>query len=146
MPEHAKHTKYDRDTGMISGMRKQASKLSELNVGRGLTTVDAVIARYQAHLDAMADVSQKEIAWRLAVERERGLEAEIKALHPRVQSLLRSTYGDRSGELRQFGLKPGKKAQVAVAVKASAVEKRRETRKARRTMGKKQRKQIKGKA
>ena len=145
MPRHAKHTKYERDENMIRGLRSHAAKLIAFDLGTGFKSPDAVAAKYQAHLDAMSDVTEKEIAWKLAVERERVLEAEIKNLHPRVQDYLRSHFGAGASALRRFGLKPAKEPTVPVKTKLRAIEKRRETRRLRGTMGKKQRRRIKGK-
>jgi hypothetical protein len=145
VPSHAKHTKVDRDTKMIAGLREHAATLKSMNVGPGMTSPEAVASKYEQHLLSMSDARKKEIAWRIAVDRERALEAEIKALHPRVQDYLRGTFGSKSANLRRFGVQPGKAPEIPVSVKLQAIERRLETRKLRRTMGKKQRLRIKGK-
>jgi hypothetical protein len=143
MPRHAKATKRARDTGMIRGLRKYGSNLVNLDLGAGLDSANAVAARFQAHLDAMTAVAAAEIAWRIALEQEAALEAEMKALVERARLALSAHFGPRSARLAEFGLRPGAPAKVSAAVKAAAVEKRRATRKARRTLGPKQRKAIK---
>jgi hypothetical protein len=144
MKKHAKQTKLSRDEAMIEG-------LPELDAAVGkrfppdLGSVEAVVARYREHLDAMKDVRAKEIAWRLAVERERALESELQPLHARMTLLLRSAYGKHSTQLQYFGVLPAKRPHTPIEVKARAVERRLETRRLRGTLGKKQRKRIKAK-
>jgi lipase chaperone LimK len=139
MPRHAKATKRARDAGMIAGFRKYGAKLVGFNLGPGFESVASVVARFQAHLEAMEAVHAAEIAWKLAVQDEARLEAEVKELAARAASYLSGTFGPSASQLRQFGLKPRAKTRISVEAKASAVEKRRETRKARKTMGPKER-------
>jgi hypothetical protein len=145
MPKHAKHTKASRDEGMLRGLHELGPKLLYIRGGPGLDTVDAIVARYRAHLAAMAEVAEKEIAWRLAVERERALEVEILAIHARVVLGLRAQFGSRSAQLRRFGLRPARVPKISAETKRRAVERRLETRRLRGTLGKKQRKRIKAK-
>jgi hypothetical protein len=140
MPRHAKSTKYLRDTRMIAGLDKYRAKLKNLQLGTGLDTPDSVAARFQAHLDAMQAVAANEVAWRVAIQREQQLEIEIKRLIERTKFYLRSLFGAKSATLREFGLKPQAKSKVSTETALRAVEKRRETRRLRRTMGKKQKK------
>jgi hypothetical protein len=144
MPKHAKQTKVTRDEAMI-----EALPGLEPNQRRqfppALGSVEAVVARYQEHLDAVADVRAKEIAWRVAVERERQLEAELQPLHARVTLVLRGFFGSSSTKLQDFGVRPQKTPHTPIEVKARAVERRLETRRLRGTIGKKQRKRIKAK-
>ena len=145
MPKHAKHTKSDRDRGMITGLRMFKSKLSDLNIDDRFTSPEAVIAKYQEHLDAMRDATEKEIAWRTALERERTLEREIQTLNPRVQSFLRAVFGERNrGALARFGMRAFKVPTITAETKAAAAAKRLETRRLRRTMGRRQRKRTLG--
>ncbi len=127
---------------MIAGLDKYRAKLENLQLGAGLDTPDAVAARFQAHLDAMQAVAAREIAWRAAIQSEQQMEIEIKQLLERAKFYLRSRFGASSGALREFGLKPQAKAKVSAETALRAVEKRRETRRLRRTMGKKQRQRM----
>jgi hypothetical protein len=144
MPKHAKQTKRSRDEAMVEGLPGLDSVARGL-FPRNLGSVEAVVARYEEHLAAMADVRAKEIEWRLAVERERALEAELQELHGRMTLFLRALFGSRSTKLQHFGVVPMKTPHTPTEVKARAVERRLETRRLRGTMGKKQRKRIKAK-
>jgi len=129
---------------MIDGIGKKlpdGQKMILLGVHH---TPQTLAAEYSRHLEQMHEVARREIAWRTAVERERELETKLKKLHFSVKSYLEGAFGPSSAALRAFGLKPQKKAVTPVETKKLAVEKRLETRKLRKTMGKKQKKQIKG--
>lgn len=144
MPRHAKSTKIERDKSMIAGLKKRARELSSIEAFPFLQSVDTVVARLQAHLTSLAAVQTQRIQWLVAVREERRLEAETKTLLVRVKPFLMSVYGEGSATLLEFGLKPLKKPKISVETKRIAVEKRRETRKLRGTMGKKQRRALKG--
>ena len=143
MPRHAKSTKVQRDSQMAAGLRAHARELGKVQAGHGLVSPEAVAASYEEHLAALKDADAKEVAWKTAIRRERKLEAGIKATHPHVQRYLEAVYGPDSTELVQYGLTPHQEAVTPVATKAAAVEKRRETRRRRGTMGKKQRRKLK---
>jgi hypothetical protein len=144
MPRHAKSTKDHRDVSMIAGLKKHAHELAGSLERSQLRSPDAVAARYQAHLDAMARVNTAYAAWRTAVLAEQRLEVEIKALHNWMTVYLMGTFGDQVAALFDFGLKPRKKARIGAAKMLVTVAKRNATRKARKTMGKRQKKAIKG--
>ena len=125
---------------MIRGLCKYGATFVNFNLGPGYDSIGAVIARFQAHVDAMEAVQPAEIAWKLALQEEARPEAEVTALAIRAASYLSAAFGPRASELREFGLKPRKKTRTNAQTKAAAVEKRHETRKARKTTDPKERK------
>jgi hypothetical protein len=143
MPRHAKSTKAQRDRSMVAGLKRHAQHLGTLAEARGLGSADAVAARFQAHLDAMDKVATTYFAWRSAVREEERLESEIKALLRRMAPYLSGVFGD-AATLFDFGLKPRKPAKIGVEKMLRTIEKRNATRKARGTLGKRQKKAIKG--
>ena len=144
MPRHAKATKIARDEGMIAGMTKTFPEDERFTI-RGVShTPQTLAAEYRRHLELLREVTWREVAWRAAVDQERKLEASLKRLHEFVKMYLAGRFGPSSPALRAFGLKPQKKAVTSIETKQLAIMKRLETRKLRKTMGKKQRKKIKG--
>ncbi len=144
VPRHAKSTKIQRDRGMIKGLRAHTETLRFVSLGKGPNVeAETVVAMYQKHLDALLDATEKEMAWKTALLVERRLEAALKKTHLQVQRYVEGVFGEDAIELRRFGLKPRKKAVTSIDTKLRAVEKRRETRRLRGTMGKRQRKKIK---
>ena len=72
--------------------------------------------------------------------------ASTKAIVAGVQHELQTMYGNDSGMLADFGLKPRKPTgRKTVDTLVTAAEKAKATRKARHTLGKKQKAKIKGK-
>jgi hypothetical protein len=136
--------KVARDEGMIAGIGKKLREGDEIVVLGVRYTPQTLAAEYQRHLEQMQDVTQREIAWHTAVYQENALETRLRDLTEHVRLYLVGRFGPSSPVLRAFGLKPRKKAVTSVATKKLAIEKRLETRRLRRTMGKKQRKRIKG--
>lgn len=143
VPRHAKSTKYERDTQVIDGLRKHRQRLAR-DFPPIAASIDALIARFQEHLDAMAEAGEREIAWRVALEREAKLERGIKALMVRVKLLIQAKFGPGGAQLADFGLKPHRRRKPSVETMAKAIERRNATRKLRRTMGRQQRSRIKG--
>lgn len=143
MPRHAKDTKVTRDKGMIKGLRAYAKRLGRVSRGKGPNVDPAeVIAMYQEHLDALLRANEKEMEWKAALLVERRLETALKPEHLQMQRYLEGVFGPDSLELRRFGLKPRKTPVVPIATKKRAAEKRRETRRLRKTMGKRQRRKL----
>jgi hypothetical protein len=84
------------------------------------------------------------IAHRTCVAEER---AALAAAHPivlRIRLFLRTRLGPKSPLLQTYGVQPLRPGKKTVEVKLQAIEKARETRKLRKTMGRKQRRAIKG--
>jgi hypothetical protein len=144
MPRHAKSTKVLRDRSMVAGLKKHSQLLSRLNWGAIMRSPAAVAARFQAHLEALDEVATMQAAWRAALFKEERLEKEIKKLARTAGQYLLGVYGDDSPTLRDFGLAPRKKGKMSAEKMRQTVEKRNATRKARHTMGKRQKKAIKG--
>jgi hypothetical protein len=103
----------------------------------------ATLLRGHAHKQKAADAQYK--AWLHAT---RDLRAELRAaIIPTMFALRHSaamSFGPASLEYRELGFKPRKPRTQSVQSKLLAVEKAAATRKARYTMGKKQRRAIKG--
>jgi hypothetical protein len=144
MPRHAKSTKVVRDRSMLAGLKKHSDLLNRAIVGGILKSPAAVAARFQAHLDALDDVAAKQTAWREALSNEERLEKEIKEVMRTLDLQLTGVYGADSPTLRDFGIAPRKNVKISVEKMVQTVAKRNATRKTRHTMGKKQKKAIKG--
>ncbi len=130
---------------MLQALAKHAEALTGMRLCTG-EGADEVARRVREHLDAMDAVRATEIAAKVAVQRERKLETALKLLLPNVRLYLDSRFGRSAPVLEEFGLKPFRPGKPSMKTLARAVEKRRETRKLRGTMGKKQRRAIKAKS
>jgi hypothetical protein len=106
---------------------------------------DELVAVFEAHLADLDAADSAHVTWRAAVasERKAGLVAHgVAAL---FRALLFGELGAGSAELGHFGWTPPKKpGPKTVAAKLAGVEKGAATRVARKTMGSRQRRKIKG--
>ena len=78
---------------MLVGLKKHSPRLSEVSWPTDLQSQAAVAARFQAHLDALAEVAAKEAAWRMAVLEEGRLEGRV-----RVESVTGEKHELRAGD------------------------------------------------
>jgi hypothetical protein len=144
LPKRGKLTKQTRDRGMIAGIRKHRALFDAMGVGPEHLKADDLIARFEAHLQVIDDIDRYDKLRSQSIALEAKLEKAILALWHLVSSFAVGSFGEASLTLRDFALKPRKPPTLTVVTKAIAVAKRRETRRLRRTMGKRQRKAIKG--
>jgi len=103
-----------------------------------------MVQTLRSYLAAVQRTRQASIAHRTRVAEER---AALAAAHPivlRIRLFLRTRVGPKSPLLRSYGVQPLREGKKTVDVKLQAIEKARETRKLRKTMGRKQRRAIKG--
>jgi len=104
-----------------------------------------VIARFEEHLAAIDEVEQAEALRAKAVARERELDAETHRIFVAMERFLRSRGENDHEVLAEFGLVPHKRPGPKTALaKKTMAEKARATRAARGTLGKKQRRKMKG--
>jgi hypothetical protein len=144
MPKRGKLDKRTRNRALIAGIRKHRKVFDQATVGPDRLNADGLIARFEAHMNLIDEIDRYESMKRGAVARERTMEPEIRDLRDLTLHAIRAYYGEEAGEVMDFGVKQKRPPRIRIATKAAAVAKRKATRKARRTMGPKQRKRIKG--
>jgi hypothetical protein len=105
----------------------------------------AVAAAFQAANDAIAQTEAAYAAWQRLALHERGILGDLKVLSRAFELHLQNKLGMTSPRLLDFRYKPARKAKKTAEVKRAAAEKALATRKARGTLGPKQKKKIKGK-
>jgi hypothetical protein len=143
MPKIGKLAKATRAQGAIRAIRQKLSDERPLVLDGVKHDPDEAVAVLERHLAAMARVRELTIERMKAVADERKLDRVAKRIADGVARALKTRLGPRSPALVEFEVKPEKVPYVSSQVKARAVERRRETRKLRGTMGRKQRARIK---
>ncbi|MGH7439052.1 MAG: hypothetical protein ACRENE_25465 [Polyangiaceae bacterium] len=140
-----KATRASLAESLAAGTKKHLGAASSLAFGGGALTpaeVEAFLQRL-ADLRAAVESGKAEAAARIAEER-----AQAPALHGQMKayvSFVRARFGDQPDVLADFGLEPRKaRTPLTIDEQAAAVAKRKATRQARHTMGKKQKKKVKG--
>lgn len=142
MPKIGKHVKVKRDEGVIAGVRKHFRCDETITLEQETYTFDEIVALFEEHLTILQVIEFHARERSIAVAEEAKLEPKLRALA--LKTHMSSRMGEASPRLREFAFKPAKKPHVPVETKLRAIEKRAETRKLRHTMGKKQRRRIKG--
>jgi hypothetical protein len=145
MPTRISSTRIaDQCNQRIQGLTKYVSPNTEiLSDGKTLKVAD-VTAIYQACLDARAALLAKRAELKAALNVSGAAEAAREAIDPDIRSWVLLKFGAKSQEAHEIGVQPRKVGKASVATKAQGLEQAAATRKARHTMGKKQRGEIKG--
>lgn len=144
MPKRGKLDKRARNSAMIRGIRKHRAIFDELPVGPERLDADALIARFQGHSDVIDEIDDLDARKTEAVAKERKMEPGIRDLRGLVLHRVRGHFGVDTTETEAYDVRSKRPPRISIATKAAAVAKRKATRQARRTMGPKQRKRIKG--
>jgi hypothetical protein len=104
------------------------------------TAARELLARMQAHVEALNAVRAAEARRRECVLRERTIERSLDPIYKRLEGVIRSTYGENVRILARFGLSPAKTpGPKTVEAKKEMVVNAAATRAARGTKGKRRR-------
>lgn len=138
----SKAVKRDRMRQLIAGIQSQFGKVKSITLkGKDVKLTD-LVSTMQASIDAGADTDAKRAVFLEAAQVSR---AANEASDPQALAFTEYLQLTMSAtDLAAFGLKPRTRTEPDVATKALAVEKRAATRKARGTMGKKEKAKIVG--
>jgi hypothetical protein len=132
------------DQKLIDGLNKHASTIGTMLInGVGHKPADLVPV-LQGRLDAARAVDAARPVWQNAVQVDRDERAKTKALVSGLRQALAIAFAGSIDTLADFGLTPRKPRVVSPEKKAAAAAKAKATRQARNTMGKVQKKDVKG--
>lgn len=128
---------------LVAGTQKHTPNGS-FTIGSESFTAANLVQLLQGLADAIAKVDDAKAAWQDALTSLDDEQAKVAPVLRGYRNLLLATYGNAPATLADYGLAPRKGPTPPSAdVKAAAVAKRAATRKARHTMGKKQKAEIK---
>ena len=137
-----KATRQNANRKVVSGIKKHLSGNVTLE---GVKYTPTRLAQmFQEGIDIADATDQAAKSWHLAVATEKGNTQELSGVQTSLRNYASATFGETSTEFADFGFTPKTVTPVDAATKAEAVVKREATRKARGTMGKRQKEQIKG--
>ncbi len=134
------------DHKMIEGVQKFLSKFASLPVGSQNRTPADMVKVFQDRIDTANAASAAAAARSAAVKVSRDTRKETAAFVSSLRRMVQGMFSQSPDTLAAFGLKPPKASKTTVVTKATALAKSTATRKARNTMGSKQRKAVKGTA
>jgi hypothetical protein len=136
------HTKVNTEAQLqtlVSGILANFDSGSPLSIGGGSYTIADLVARLQERIGAAEKTKASKNQWHTDVQSERQVDAALRPLLRKVQKFVEGRYGEDSAKLAEFGFTPRKPRKVSAKTKANAAVKAGATRKARNTVGKKQR-------
>jgi hypothetical protein len=132
------------DQRLFDGLTKHAQTLPSFLVsGAPVKTAD-LLATLQTRLAVAKPVDSDRAAWLTAVQAYRDERAKSDALVSGVRQALHVMFAGSIETLADFGLSPRKVSVVSPETKVAAAAKAKATREARHTMGKNQKKAVKG--
>ena len=144
MATTSKVTLGDRLRALEAGIKANFTDVQNVIVGGTTYTVPQLEAQIEAYLAAQTLTVTTGNAYHAAVAAEKTSNAAATVFRSGVEAYAVSRYGKTSPILSQLGFTPAKAKKTTAAVKAVAVLKVKATRKARNTMGKKEKLKIKG--
>jgi hypothetical protein len=133
-------------SALLRGIDKRFKGMRSLVLmGRNLT-IDEIAQAFQEELDTMKAIGEAKAKHATAVLAHRNVTKRNRPLHRALEGYIRAAYGETLATLTDFGyglLKVGRKSP---GTKVEAAAKAKATREARHTMGKSQKKKVRGKA
>jgi hypothetical protein len=132
----------DQDTLVIEGVQKHLMSQSFI-VGDKPCTAQDVVNVFQSRITTGRAAVSDKAAWQAAVKADREQRAQTAVFVRAFRNIVLGMFHDPS-TLADFGLSPRKSTKRTVATKSVAIAKNEATRKARSTMGKKQKAKVKG--
>jgi hypothetical protein len=142
MATGSKTTLGDRLRALEAGIKANFTDVQNMIIGLSTFTVPQLEAQIETFLAAQTLTVTTKNAFHAAVAAEKASNLAATAFRSQVQAYAISRYGKTNPILSQLGFTPAKSEKTTAAVKAVAVLKVKATRKARNTMGKKQKATI----
>lgn len=142
MAKTNKAARQNADRKIVAAIQKHISGAVTLE---GVSYTPSQLAKvFQDGIDTAdaTDAAKKQYAAAVAAEQED--RATLTGVETALRSYLAATYGQASTTFADFGFTPKKVRAVNASTKAAAVEKRNATRKARNTMGSREKLKVKG--
>jgi hypothetical protein len=133
------------DQNLSDGLTKHLTTLPSFTIGSASFKAADVITSLQERISTADTVDSTRATWQMAVKANRDQRAKTNSLISGVRQTLQVMFAGSIDTLADFGLKPRKTpAALTPEERVASVAKAKATRKARSTMGPKQKAKIKG--
>lgn len=132
------------DQKLVAGIQQFLMNLATMTVGSRQLTPAELAAIFQDRVASSQAVQTATASRAAAIKADRDKRAQTASLEKALKRLVQGMFSESPDTLAVFGLQPVKVGTKTVATKAAAVEKTLATRKARHTMGKRQKEEITG--
>jgi hypothetical protein len=138
----SKATQRDKKNKLIQGIKTHFAKVKTVTLRGTQVNLADLVTDVQTSIDAGVETDTKRVAFLEAAKASRAADAAVNPTIVVFSDYLQTTMS--ATDLADFGIVPKARAVPDVATKATAIQKRAATRKARGTMGKRQREKIVG--
>jgi hypothetical protein len=133
-----------RNKQFIAGTQKRLQGVQQLPIAGTTYTPADLVKLFQSQIDKADAIAPLKGKYHDAVQAYRDLSKQVARVVVGFRAQVRNIFGDAAEVLADFGLTPVKTTKPKPATQVTAAAKRVATRKARNTMGKKQKKTVKG--
>ena len=133
-----------KDNQVITGIRDELQPTSTLVLGTKTFTPQSLADFVQRRIDLGSAVGVARAAWLEAIRVYDVANRETNVVLSDLRNVVIAAFGRDSQKLAAFGFKPPARPVLTAEQRTAAVQKAKATRKARKTMGKKQKALIKG--
>jgi hypothetical protein len=145
MPKISETTKRAQASGILKGLAKRFKPREKLMIAGTVYTIPELTAILRGHLAALTELRTLRAALAGKVQVERGIAKQVSELRAHLLLFIESRFGRNPVTLGDFGFQmPKKPGPKTVEAKVLGAQRLRATRKARHTMGKRQRAKVKG--
>jgi hypothetical protein len=145
MSKSGKQTQAALAEQLIAGTKKHFTSATPVAFAGASFTPAQIETSFQTLIDLRTEVDTAKASAKAKVAAEKAQAPALRTFMAAFVSFVKATFGNSPDVLADFGLKPKKaRAPLTVEQKAAAAAKRKATRAARKTMGSKQRKAVKG--
>jgi hypothetical protein len=132
------------DGQVIVGIQKNLQNVSSLPIGGSILTMTAIETLVQSRIDAASAVDVARAKWLDATATYQAVNAQVTPVVGGLRRYVINAFGESSPVLADFGFTPPKKTSLTPEQNVAKAKKAAATRKARGTMGKKEKLKIKG--
>jgi len=139
----SKSARIERNQNISNGLRTACPKAS-LPVNGKLVKAADLAKAFDDASEAEKKVVRLRAQYLAAVEEARAAESKVQPMIQPIKGFVQNTFGAQSDISASFGFSPRKVAHVDAETRAQAVLKLRATRKARGTMGSRQKAEVHG--
>jgi hypothetical protein len=130
---------------LIAGVAKYLTSTTSVVLEGSSYTAAQITSKLQSIVTLRSDVDTAKASTKAKLAAEASQLPALRGFMTAFESYVRGAYGSQPDALADFGLQPRKvRAPATIEAKAAAVAKRASTRAARNTMGKVQKKAVKG--
>jgi hypothetical protein len=141
---YSRTTTIGRDQQVLQGIADELQSIPTLPLGATSFTPASLAAFIQSRIDLANAVVTARAQWRDTVATYDAASALAAVVLRDLRNFIIGAFGPTSPKLAAFGFSPPKQTTWTPEQKAAAAAKRLATRKARKTLGKKQKAKVKG--